>query len=673
MIELEQQRNLEATRWSRLALASAGLALSLAAIGWSAALGKGANAPFLVQNTLLELDRLALLGGIAGGVLTAGLLVGVSLIWKRWAALEQIERAFIAVAPIGVLSLTPMLLVPSVWFRNPLPFLSLLAALVLLLERALRAWLRQFGPGFAELRGLPHFKLPARLRHVLPVTVVVLAASAFSAFVFHYSRQQHQRLNTAAYDLGIYDNLMFTAISGDPFRSTVLLGPDGPSYLVGHAEFAMLLFTPLYWLWPKAETLLALQAVAIGFAAVPLYLFARTQLPRGSAVLLALAYLLYAPLHGSCFYDFHWLPITLIFQFTLYLAITRRRTWLFVACYVVLTLLREDVSVGLTMLGLFLLVSGNRPRLGLTMMLCSAVSFVAIRFGVMLWAGSFVFPNLLYGQLVAPGEQGFGSVIRTLMTNPAYVVSTLLDPKKLNYFLHLMAPLVFLPLRRPLLILLISGGTLFTFLTTAYEPTVSINFQYPVHWIPYLFAAIVLMLGVLSKQLDGTIRRRAALGALVFGVTSHSYVFGAVLQHETFVGGFLPVPYKITQREKDTYAALRRIVAKIPPTASVAATDMEVPHVSNRYTVFTLRSHHGDADYILVNRNSFTSDIRSIFKEALSRNDYGLVATEAPFYLFKRDVVDPAPGTDQALSALGVRARDRKPKHEPKHEKEGQP
>jgi hypothetical protein len=132
------------------------------------------------------------------------------------------------------------------------------------------------------------------------------------------------------------------------------------------------------------------------------------------------------------------------------------------------------------------------------------------------------------------------------------------------------------------------------------------------------------------------------------------------------------VPYKITQREKDTYAALRRIVAKIPPTASVAATDMEVPHVSNRYTVFTLRSHHGDADYILVNRNSFTSDTRSIFKEALSRNDYGLVATEAPFYLFKRDVVDPAPGTDQALSALGVRARDRKPKHEPKHEK-GQP
>lgn len=664
MIELEQQRSLEASRWSRLATASAGLALSGAAMGYSVALGKGANAAFLLQNTQLELDRLLLLVGIGAGAALAGLFVLLSLIWKRWAALGWIERCSVAAAPIGVVALLPMLLVPSVWFRNPLPFLALLAVLVLLLEATLRAFLREFGPALGALSGLPSFKLPARVRRLLPITIVLLASTAFAAFVFYYSRQQHQRLSTAAYDLGIYDNLMFTAISGEPFRSTVLLGADGPSYLVGHAEFAMLLFTPLYWLWPRAETLLALQAVAIGFAAVPLYLFARTQLTRGSAVVLALAYLLYAPLHGSCFYDFHWLPITLIFQFSLYLAIAQRRKWLFVACYLILTLIREDVSVGLTVLGLFLLLSGIRPKLGLLMMLFSATSFVAIRFGVMLWAGSFVFPNLLYGQLVAPGEQGFGSVIRTLVTNPAYVVNTILEPKKLNYFLHLMAPLAFLPLRRPLLVLLISGGTLFTFLTTAYEPTVSINFQYPVHWIPYLFAAIVLMLGVLSKQLDGTIRRRAALGAIVFGVTAHSFVFGAILQHETFVGGFLPLPYKITQQEKSTYAALRRVVAKIPATASVAATDMEVPHVSNRFSVFTLRSHHGDADYLLLNKSALASDSRSILKEALSRNDYGLVAIDAPFYLFKRDMADASPATDQALQALGLRARDRKRKHE---------
>jgi hypothetical protein len=105
MIELEEQRNLEATRWSRLTLTCALLALSGAGMGWSVALGQGANAAFLLQNTQLEADRLALLLGMAVGVATVGLLVLVALIWKRWAAVSWLERISIAIAPLGVLSL----------------------------------------------------------------------------------------------------------------------------------------------------------------------------------------------------------------------------------------------------------------------------------------------------------------------------------------------------------------------------------------------------------------------------------------------------------------------------------------------------------------------------------------------------------------------------------------
>jgi len=662
MIDLEQTRSVQDLRWARLAKATAGLGLTCATLGWSAALGGSRGSEFPIQNTLLEADRLALVIGIFGGAGFAALLVLVALIWKRWSALRGLERLNIAIAPCAVLAFLPTLLAPNVWFRNPLPFLVMLSGLVLLLERLLRAWFTEFTPLFSALAGLPRSRLYAWLRRFAPIGIVLVAAASFSAFVLYFSIQQHHRLNTAAWDLGIYDNLMFSAISGQPFHSTVLLGADGGSYLVGHAEFAMLLFTPLYWLWPRAEMLLTLQAFVLGFAAVPLYLFARTQLPRGSAVVLALLYLLYAPLHGSCFYDFHWLPVTIIFQFLLYFAIATRKNWLFAVCYVILTLIREDVSVGLTMLGLFLLISGVRPKLGLTMAIVSALSFVAIRFGVMMLAGSWVFPNLLYGQLVVPGEHGFGSVIKTLITNPSYVVGTLLDPKKLNYFLHLLAPLAFLPLRRPLLILLICGGTMFTFLTTAYEPTVSINFQYPSHWIPYLFAATVLMLGALSGRLDGVIRRRAALGAIAFGVFTHSYVFGAILQHETYVGGFLPLPYKITDTEKQTYAALRQVIAKIPTRASVAATDMEVPHVSNRVSVYTLSTIHADADYLLINSNAVLPATRNVLRDATSRNDYGLVMHQGPFYLFKRGA--STPGTETAFQALGVTARPRKHNHE---------
>ena len=662
MIELEQTRSVPDLRWARLAKATAGLGLTCAALGWSVALGPSTGPEFPIQNTLIEADRVAILIGIFGGAGLAALVTLGALIWKRWSALPGLERLNVALAPLAVLAFLPTLLAANVWFRNPLPFLVMLSGLVLLLERLLRAWFAEFTPMLSAFAALPQSKLYAWVRRFAPLGIVLIASASFAGFVLYFSVQQHQRLNTAAWDLGIYDNLMFSAISGQPFHSTVLLGADGGSYLVGHAEFAMLLFAPLYWLWPRAEMLLTLQAVVLGFAAVPLYLFARTQLPRGSAVVLALLYLLYAPLHGSCFYDFHWLPTTIIFQFFLYFAIATRKNWLFALCYIVLTLIREDVSVGLTMLGLFLLVSGIRPKLGLTMTILSALSFVAIRFGVMMLAGSWVFPNLLYGQLVVPGEHSFGSVIKTLITNPSYVVGTLLDPKKLNYFLHLLAPLAFLPLRRPLLILLICGGTMFTFLTTAYEPTVSINFQYPAHWIPYLFAATVLMLATISAGVDGAIRRRAALGAIAFGVFTPSYVFGAILQHETYVGGFLPLPYKITDAERRTYAALRQVVAKIPTQASVAATDMEVPHVSNRVSVYTLSTIHADADYLLVNSNAVLPATRAVLKDATTRNDYGLVIHQRPFYLFKREAATP--GTDAAFQALGLTVRPKKHNHD---------
>jgi hypothetical protein len=143
---------------------------------------------------------------------------------------------------------------------------------------------------------------------------------------------------------------------------------------------------------------------------------------------------------------------------------------------------------------------------------------------------------------------------------------------------------------------------------------------------------------------------------LLFGVTVHSYVFGAILQHETYIGGFLPVPYKITASEKDQYAKLKKVVSLIPRTASVAATDREVPHISNRYSAYTLRIHHGDSDYLLINQTGVAPDVRNIVQNALSRNDYGYVTKEGPFYLFKRGHVSSE--TEKAFKTLGLRSRE---------------
>ena len=101
-----------------------------------------------------------------------------------------------------------------------------------------------------------------------------------------------------------------------------------------------------------------------------------------------------------------------------------------------------------------------------------------------------------------------------------------------------MAPLVFLPARRPAFWLLFLPGTALTLMTTGYWPTISIGFQYTSNWIPFLFASAVMSLSLIREGKQGGIRVAAAVGALCVVMLSHSYNFGAILQRESFTGGF---------------------------------------------------------------------------------------------------------------------------------------
>jgi uncharacterized membrane protein len=246
----------------------------------------------------------------------------------------------------------------------------------------------------------------------------------------------------------------------------------------------------------------------------------------------------------------------------------------------------------------------------------------------------------------------------TLLTNPAYVVSTLITEEKLTYALHLLVPLVFLPLRRWTYLWLLFAGFFFTLLTTNYKPTVSISFQYTAHWIPYLFGAAVLAMSGMGRSRSGVVHRRAALTALLVGVVLHSLSFGAILRPTKFVGGFQKIPFHVTEAERARYRDLREIIAMIPPEASVAATDSENAHISNRVTAYPFRTGSGEAEYLLI-RIFRRQNARKNAEQTINEHPYGLLAQLGEFYLFKRG--HESPETTGALRKLRLKTG---PKHE---------
>jgi uncharacterized membrane protein len=610
-------------------------------------------ADFLDNNTLGVAARAALSIGFVSGAGAGALLSLLYLLLRRRPGVAGLRRAADLAFPFAVAFLLPSLFTARPWSSRPMVFLVLLSASALAFEWTLRqavaAWPANVTAWLASV-----WPRSSRARRWMPLAVVLAASSAYAIYFSHYTILNHHRMGTAGFDLGININWCYNALHGHLWRSTVLFGESGGNFISGHAIFAMLWYLPLFALKQDGEFFLIFQATMVGFAGTSLYLFASTQIPRWSAVVVALAFLMFAPLHGPNFYDYHELLPPLFFHFLLYWAIATRRNWLVWLVVPILWSFREDIPVGTCVLGVFLLLTGLRQRLGLVLAITSLVWFVVLKFGIMPWAGTWWFAGI-YKDLQPTGTSGYGPVVQTMLINPPYLLKTLLTEEKLVYFLHMMAPVVLLPMRRAALLILAIPGFAFSLLTTGYAPTLSIAFQYTCHSVPYIFVATVLALRVIGRGELGHIRRRAAVGAIALAVLSHSYVFGAVLQHETFVGGFSKVEFEMTPAEQKRYQTLKRMAASIPREASVAASENAVAHIASRANAYTLKDGVAvDADYVLLHGPSVAGDAsRTALNTMFTRDEYGLVSQGDELYLFKRGPATPE--TKAALSTLHIK------------------
>lgn len=580
----------------------------------------------------------------------------VLLLVARERAARAVESLARILAPAGLAVLLPALFTWQFGQNRPIGYLILLGFFALALERLLRISVAEVlslvgARNSADARRfLTRFE--ARITSKAAPLVVVLAGAAYAAYTGFFTIRHHQQIQTSAFDLGIFDNLMYNTIKGRFFESPVMFGPGHHNSLSTHAEYLMVLFAPIYALAPRAETLLLIQAVLLGAAVIPLYLFARTMLTAWPSVVLVLGYLLFAPLHGAQFYDFHWLPLGVFFYFWLFYAIASRKRWLTILMVLMLFALREDIAVGLACLGTFLFVSGIRVNLGITLATTAVVWFVINKFVIMPWAGPWWFDSM-YNELFADGKSGYGNVVKTLISNPFYAFSTFVRGPKLAYALHMLAPLAFLPLRRLAFLLLLIPGSVFTLMTTGYWPTLAISFQYTTHWVPFLFACAAMSLFLIREREDGRVRMIAVTGALAVALLSHSYNFGAILQQESFTGGFGKVSFELSDAQRERYRDMRSVADKIPIEASVVATETLNPHISARKEAYVFRYDSGPVDFIFLSDNEVNGDLRNGLRERFKKTPYGLFAKgKREFYLFKRGHESPA--TAEALRHLGI-------------------
>jgi hypothetical protein len=250
--------------------------------------------------------------------------------------------------------------------------------------------------------------------------------AAFTLFLAVFKATQHLSFRTAGFDLSLYHWAVHRVFS-TPFFSAWGLERN---YLSEHASPILFAFVPVEQVF-GAPGMLVLEAIVVGLGLVTLFLAARTfHLPPLAAAALALSAVTLEPTWQALDFDFHPEAMTLTFSAGLVWAFRRARPGLTVAFALALLSLKEDSSLLLVCLALWLgLVERARWRWALGLAV-AGVGWGALAMGV-------VIPSALPDghpswRMVADryghwGETS-GAVVRALASRPGDVAAVLTGP-----------------------------------------------------------------------------------------------------------------------------------------------------------------------------------------------------------------------------------------------------
>jgi uncharacterized membrane protein len=420
----------------------------------------------------------------------------------------------------------------------------------------------------------------------------------------------HLNLNTGRSDLGYYLSI-FRQSSQGKLLGCSLCG--GGSHLTGHFDPILVPLSPLFLLYPFAETLLVLQTLWLTSGAIPVYLLARHHVRhRGAAVALAVAYLAYPALHGVNFFDFHSVALCIpLFLWLLYCLERGFRAGYYVSLALLL-LVREDIPIALVCVGAFAIFSRieGRVRMGWITILLSVVYFVTVKAALMgrvdplnTSTGASGGYAYYYEAMIPPGYST-AALVGTLISNPVFVLSQIFTDDKVDFLLKLLVPLFALPVLARGRIMLAYGSALTLLASRPY--LFSIHFQYTSLLIPFLFVLCASALGRLAtgevsfQNVSGPRLARALCFGILVTTVVCSWKFGALIDNASFQGGFRPLYRDVTPEHRALAAWLKKIALTIPRGSRVAGNSRLITHLGP-VTNLDLLDNRAKADYLVVN------------------------------------------------------------------------
>jgi uncharacterized membrane protein len=378
---------------------------------------------------------------------------------------------------------------------------------------------------------------------------------------------------------------------GHPLRVTDVHG-EQISRLAVHVNPILALFAPVWWIWPSADMLLVVQAVAVAAGAFPVFALARKHLGSERAALgFALAYLLLPAVEWLTLNEFHPVALACPLLLVAFKYLDDNRLGPFAVFAVLAAATKEEIALVVAGFGIWYALSRGRRLAGSAVAALGAL-WTGLAVGVVVPHFNHGSTSSFYSRYREVGGSP-GGVLRTAVTDPGRLLEHAFDSRSLHYLADLLVPLAGLFLAAPLVLVAAVPELALNLLSSVTTQT-SIRFHYTAGLIPPLVVATVLGAARLAR-VDP--RRALVLAALVVAVAAvENLRLGAIFKANA----------SVSAHDRAATRALRLI----PPGAVVSATNTLGAHLSARRRVlsFPLRQ---DATWIAADQTRLSYRDRS--------------------------------------------------------------
>jgi len=482
----------------------------------------------------------------------------------------------------------------------------------------------------------------ARDRRRIAAAVVVFALMAVALLSARYLTW-----HSFVHDLGSYDQKVWLAATApslpeaveQTYRGGREAEPCGRERYWGICHFQPLYlgFALIYKAWASPLVLLVTQVLLVAAAAIPCYQLARARLTAGAAALVVLLYLAQPAVQFNALLDFRPDHIAIPLFFWAYVLVDRGRFGSAVGAAAIPGLAKESLLLALTGFGVFLVAQKRRLALGLAVTVVSAAVFAAV---------------VVYA-LGGP-QQSEASFMVARYFSAGGALAPALVARKIVYLAALLAPLGFLPLLAPRVLLPAAPAIAIALLSNDATHS-SIQSQYSAAMIAPLFAALITVLAWLPGRFGERMTPARVLGALVVFSASVSFALGPTPVSMNFWSERWGRHWHFSRYLPDRQAAMNAAAALIPDDPGVmvvSQNDVNAAKLAHRHLYFAFPNGLERADYVFLDtrRMPFVYWVakeperyEAIVRELRASSDYRVALEREGVLLFAR-VTERRPG-----------------------------